>query len=467
MRLGFAVSVTAVLSAGGVAAAGLPTGELIEEVVCQHDADMSYALYLPTGYGPERAWPILYALDASTRGPERGTRPVKLYRNVAERFGYIVASSNNSAANVGFQVILDAMQAMWRDTHARLAIDEQRVYATGMSGTARGALWLAEAAPGSFAGVIACAAGFDPARPPREGLPFSVYGIAGNTDFNYQELQMLDETLLELGLPHRVESFEGPHGWPPEEAAAQAIEWMEIRAMEEGRRARDEALIRQAYERELHRAAADESDGQVFEAFKRYRDAARDYGRLLDVSRAAESEGRLGASKALREARKRREKLRRREQDYNRRASTALAGIREEEASRSLGRVLSNLEIRKLKKRAAGEDRDESLSARRLLARVFIHTAFYVPRELRRRGDHAREALSRAVAAEIEPERAGVWYNLACARSLAGDEKGALKALRRAVDTGFRDLDLLRTDEDLEPLRGEKAFEAIVAELAG
>ena len=36
---------------------------------------------------------------------------MKLYRNVAERFGYIVASSNNSAANVGFQVAARAYGA--------------------------------------------------------------------------------------------------------------------------------------------------------------------------------------------------------------------------------------------------------------------------------------------------------------------------------------------------------------------
>ena len=101
MKLAVAASMTALLCPGGVAASGFPTGEVIEEVVCRLDADQSYALYLPSDYDAERTWPILYALDASTRGPHRGTRPVTLYRDVAERFGYIVASSNNSAANAG------------------------------------------------------------------------------------------------------------------------------------------------------------------------------------------------------------------------------------------------------------------------------------------------------------------------------------------------------------------------------
>src|SRR5205085_6153782 len=104
----------------------LPTGQVIEQVVCQSDAKQSYALYLPTRYTAERNWPIIYGFDPGGRG----LRPVELFKEVAERYGYIVVGSNNSrnGPNVPLGEII---KTFWTDTHERFALDEKRVYATG------------------------------------------------------------------------------------------------------------------------------------------------------------------------------------------------------------------------------------------------------------------------------------------------------------------------------------------------
>ena len=78
--------------AAALQAQDLPKGQIIDEVKCQADASQTYALYLPSGYSPDRKWSVILAFDA--RG--RGRVPVVQFQAAAEKYGYIVAGSNNS-----------------------------------------------------------------------------------------------------------------------------------------------------------------------------------------------------------------------------------------------------------------------------------------------------------------------------------------------------------------------------------
>lgn len=57
-------------------------------------------------------------------------------------------------------------------------------------------------------------------------------------------------------------------------------------------------------------------------------------------------------------------------------------------------------------------------------------------------------------------------YNLACSLALKRRKADAIRALRRAVEVGYRDLDWLREDPDLVALRGSPAFREIEADIA-
>src|SRR5260370_14037602 len=67
-------------------------GVVIPKVSCATQPDQSYALYVPSHYTREKRWPIVYAFDPFARG----SMPVELMKDAAERYGYIVAGSNNS-----------------------------------------------------------------------------------------------------------------------------------------------------------------------------------------------------------------------------------------------------------------------------------------------------------------------------------------------------------------------------------
>src|SRR5690349_3893594 len=101
----------------------LPLGRMIDDVKCEAGPAQSYSLYVPSNYSPDRAWGLILAFDPGARGKTA----VERFRAAAERYGYIVAGSNNSRNSSG-QASAAAVRAMPSDVAARFRIDENRVY---------------------------------------------------------------------------------------------------------------------------------------------------------------------------------------------------------------------------------------------------------------------------------------------------------------------------------------------------
>src|SRR6266849_3822634 len=237
---------------GGTGSAqDLPRGQIIDDVRCNDDQAQHYSLYLPSNFTTDRMWPVILAFDAGGRG----RRGVERYQAGAERYGYIVAGSNNSR-NGPWKPSLDAARAMTADLTGRFPVDLKRIYTAGMSGGARVAMMVAlhpDVMAGrihpEIAGVFASSAGFPPGEF-RESVGFPIFGTAGTEDFNYREMSNLDRTLRS---PHHVVMFEGGHTWLPVEVATEAVEWMELQAMTSGIRPRDQSLIDDLFARRMAR----------------------------------------------------------------------------------------------------------------------------------------------------------------------------------------------------------------------
>ncbi len=60
--------------------------------------------------------------------------------------------------------------------------------------------------------------------------------------------------------------------------------------------------------------------------------------------------------------------------------------------------------------------------------------------------------------AQLQPDNALVFYNLACSYSLTDQFDRAIFALDRALDLGYRDFTWLTRDPDLKKLRSQPAF---------
>ncbi len=271
------------------ASSDLPSGQSIAKVVCLDDAIQSYALYLPSGYAPNRAWPVIYAFDPAGRG----LNPIDRYQAAAEKYGYIVAGSNNSR-NGPWTVIEAAVSAMTKDVASRFRIDPRRTYAAGMSGGSRAALALGLSVP-DMAGVMASSAGYADGKRRKE-LPFAVFETAGTEDFNYSEMREIDR---DLTTPHLLAVFEGGHIWLSPELAMDAVEWMELQAMKSGRKPRDQAEADAIYATRVARVATDQVDQDSWLATKAI---AEDFAGLKDVSQFTAKATVMGKDKRVRDA---------------------------------------------------------------------------------------------------------------------------------------------------------------------
>jgi predicted esterase len=281
-------AVLVLLALSGGSGDELPRGQITADVKCAAAPSHSYAVYLPTRYTPDRAWPVILAFDPGGRG----RMPVERYQAAAEQYGFIVAGSNTSRN--GDQDTSQAVIAMTADVQSRFAVDPKRVYTAGMSGGARVALWAALSSRG-VAGVIASSAGY-PDGKRRKRVDFPIFATAGTEDFNHLEMRQLDEALTS---PHHLAIFEGGHTWLSSELAIEAVEWMEIQAMKAARRPRDEQEIDQIFSRRVASARAAASDKERCLALA---SIAADFEGLRDVAALSAEAAALAKDKRVREA---------------------------------------------------------------------------------------------------------------------------------------------------------------------
>jgi len=271
----------------GAASDSLPAGQVIPDVKCAKDPSQSYALYLPSNYTSDRAWPVILGFDPGGRG----RNAVDRYQAAAEKYGYIVAGSNNSRN--GSTETGQAAAAMGNDAFSRFNVDPKRIYTAGMSGGARVAFSVAFSSM-KIAGVFASSAGYPDAKS-RTTVPFPVFATAGTEDFNHLEMRQLDRDLTS---PHYLAIFEGPHIWLSSELALTGVEWMEIQAMKAGIKPRDEREIDAILAKRM--AAVDPTQVNR-DTFLALHAIATDFKGLRDVSAISTRAAELGRNKLVRE----------------------------------------------------------------------------------------------------------------------------------------------------------------------
>jgi hypothetical protein len=453
--------------AAGQTPAEFPPGRLTGSIVSTADPSQRYAVYLPSSYNAATKHPVLFVMDY--RG--RARTAANVFIEAAERFGWIIVSSSNSVSDETPLPTVKALQAMWKDAYDRFPIDEKRIYLAGLSGTARTATWVASQVPGSIAGVIGAAAGFAPLSPPSSSTKFLYFGTVGDVDYNYWEMRQLESRLNELQLHHRVEYFSGTHGWMPPRLAMRAIEWMELRAMRAGLREVDRTLIDGWWWRDLHAAEYFEEAGQELSAAFRLHAVARDYAGLRSAAQTGDVAARIARLNVnpLVSA-----GVRAREEGAARHAARIADAMQlladvfpkgAKAAAEPAEKTIERLGIPTLVQTAAGPIPSAALDARRALAELDVQTGFYLPVEALQAGDDARAAFYLEIQTAIDANDPFTSFLRGKILARAGQHSEAIDALRRAVQLGFRSVDLIDADKAFEPLRPRADYQAILDEV--
>ncbi len=442
----------------------LVRGSIQDKVICRDDPAQSYALYVPSAYDPSRNWPILYAFDPGGRGRE----PLDRFKDAAEARGFIVACSHNSR-NGPWEPIFASAAALWTDTHERLAIDDERVFAAGFSGGARAASVFSKMIGRPIAGVIACGAGIPEGMEIEKLDPMAFCGIVGTTDFNYREVVELDALLdRRADIPHWIRTFEGTHSWPPVPVCAEALEWLELVSAKRSGRTPDRPLAEALIAQTAARAAGLENEGALLRAVTELDAAVSAFSGLGDTDELVALGERLRRTDVFK-------KSVRKEKERNRQEQARLD---------DLARVLTMIERSVVLRRDLGEfyaaidklvsdaqkapDASDREFARRVLLAMAGQAAERGGRFLSEKNP-GKSILCFEIAVRAseheDARRAVALYNLACAHARDGNRRQALDSLRRAVASGFANKARLMDDADLDPIRDTPEFREILAGL--
>ncbi|MEK6616702.1 MAG: hypothetical protein AABZ32_11450, partial [Bacteroidota bacterium] len=212
--------------------------KVIPIIKCTKDSSVHYALYLPKNYSADKTIPIIYCFDSHGSG----SYPLEKYKYLAEKYGFVLAGSNNSKNGMSWEQNHPQIKTFMDDVKEKINIDTKRIYTCGFSGGSRVASSVA-IFDGGIASVIGMGAGFPSLSEPIRNR-FDYIGFAGNEDFNMNEMIQLSALMDNSPIRHRLEIFNGKHEWATAEIAEDAFLWIEFNAMKEGLISKNDSLIK-------------------------------------------------------------------------------------------------------------------------------------------------------------------------------------------------------------------------------
>ena len=427
--------------------ATLAKGVVTDTVACRKEGSQTYALYLPSYYTATKPFPCIYFFDAH----DRGCMPVSAYKDIAEKYGFVLIGSNVSQNGTPWEVTNAGVNILMADTRTRLNIDSKRIYTAGFSGGARVACSIA-LTDGGIAGVIGSAAGFPRADPPFQNK-FDYFGIIGDFDFNFMEMEQLDVTLEQNGFTHQLLTSSGIHGWPSPAEFQSALLWMQVNAIKENLQPANDSMV-QSFKKDLDKRIKDAATAREWiNAHDLLSGAIRLFTGLIDVSaynkQLAEIDNNAGYKSDM----------------------TARSALRQEELARQQelqkqfpvqNEKWWGEKIRALQQNIrSAKTPQEAQMHKRLLNYLGFICYMYSDHALK-----AGDAVSATKYLEIfkfaDPHNPDWPYLSAVCYMLKGNKTEAMASLNVSTFMGFSEVAKLETDPAFSSLHGEPLFNSAV-----
>ncbi len=424
---------------------------LTDTVYASSDATIKYAVYLPPSYSKAKKYPVIYFFDPHGHGD----LPLKLYKGLADRYGYILAGSYNSKNGMQFSVTEKLAQSFMQDTWQRLSIDNNRIYTSGFSG---GALVASSIAlyDGGIAGVIACGSGF-PVKNPQINTPFAFIGLVGEYDFHFTDMKMLDKALDASPLPHQLIVFKGTHQWAPMGTEEDAFRWLDVNAMKMHFIPKNDSLVKAVYNSFLKEANAFEKKKNTPQEYLTGKKMVNYLTGLMDLSDINARIPGLEKSDALAQ--------------YL--AGEAEAERQEMTDQQQLINALSDKDMAWWQQAVAGmrkaiktdSSSPEAMEDKRLLNYMSLATYMGASQAFKAFNDDATSHFLELYKL-VDPGNPEHSYLYACMFARANQGDKAMSFLKDAVKLGFSDYSRMQADSNLVSLKDKPAFRELLHKVA-
>jgi dienelactone hydrolase len=424
------------------------TGQLIEKVVCKHDTSQSYALYLPSGYSPEKTYPVVFAFDPHGAGK----LPVSNYKELAEKYKFILAGSNNSKNGTSWEDVQKITTTFFADVQGRCSVNAQRIYLLGFSGGARIANGITMS-NGSITGTICCGAAAPANNTPNPRSNYFFMAIAGNADFNYTEIRKYDKVDL-AGHPvkHALLVFDGKHEWPPLATMAEAFLWMELNEMRKNSAYKNDSLVNKAIQAASRQLETFLKKKQLLDAYECCRKTINFYDGLTDLSLFFDTYKTLQSDAEVDKALKKEEAEWKQEEDLKNKYR---------EAVQSNDFNWWQKDIQTVNAKIKNGPKNEALIYKRVLG--FLSLMMYMQTtQFMKQSNMAAAVYFDKLYLLVDPGNSEAHYLAAELSAIQGNPEGAINYLKSAVKNGYEDKPRLQNDSAFVNIKASANFQKVL-----
>ncbi len=431
--------------------ASLTKGTVTDSITCHKDGSQTYALYLPSHYDATKAFPCIYFFDAHARG----SLPVRAYKDIAEKYGFVLVGSNVSQNGTSWEVTNAGVQALMEDTRARINIDPKRIYTAGFSGGARVACSVA-ILNGGVAGAIGSAAGFPRVEQPFQ-RKFDYFGIVGDYDFNLAEMEQLDAALEQNSFTHQLLTSSGIHGWPSAPDFQAGFLWLQVNAMKEHLQPGNDTLV-QAIKTDFgKRIVVATTAGEWTKAHSLLAGIIRLLNGLTDVSSYSKQLAEIDNSTGYKNAIAAQGPLRQEEMKQQQELQQQFPAQGEKWWAEKIKQLNQNA--------VHAKTPEERQMNKRVLNYLGLIGYMYSDHALKA-GDLVNAPAYLKIFKMADPGNPDCGYLSATYYAEKGDKSSAIIALKESVSHGFNEVAKLKTDPAFSSIRDDAAFKDIIKKAA-
>ncbi|MBI4945489.1 MAG: hypothetical protein HY840_03705 [Bacteroidetes bacterium] len=425
-------------------------GKIIPVIKCVKDPSVNYALYLPRKYSSANKNPVIYFFDSHGSG----SFPLEKYKGLAEKYGYILAGSNNSKNGMSWEQNHPQIQTFMSDVKSRFNIDGRRIYVCGFSGGSRVASSVA-IFDGGVSCVIGMGAGFPSLSEPINNK-FDYIGFAGNEDFNMNEMIALSASMDNSLIRHQLIIFNGHHEWAPVEKAEDAFVWIEFNAMREGLISKNDSLIKNFISKNENELKVFGKKKKKYEEMFLWKKMNVFLDGLTDVSDFQKKAEQLSASEELKKEMLQKNNLAKQE-------LVQQEQYRNDFVLRDLSWWMN--EIKKLNQLAKNKsDEEKAVMSKRLLNYLSLLAYMNASSALQSNQlDMTEKSLK--IYEQVDPENSEHQYLFADFYAIKKENAKAILALKNAVKLGFNDLVRMESDAMLSMLKSDEEYKQSVERL--
>jgi len=440
----------------------IPLGKIVDSIPTSDTVAGSFALYLPTKFDEKQKWPVIFVFDPQGRG--RAT--AQLFRTIAEKQSYVIASSNLNLKKDSLKNNITRVNSFIRQVDGMLSIDRQQVYIAGLSEGGQ----LAAALPfvyNNISGVLAVENAWLNTEYLNTTNKFMFSAIACDERNTMHVLKEIEAYLDKENYPTEMHFYtcEDKVEWPDTYVIQNAVAGFTLNAMKEGKRPEDLELLEQLYNNEVEYAQVlrrTRNYYRAFEKLKQIEDKYEDFSLDADLSDEIKN---IRRNKAFRKQRR----------DY--RNAIASENAKREEFIYYMDSdvVTSNFEnigwwaaqVEELKENEEKFTGPKQKKASRLLGFLDNLSETYYNNYVNSRANARSKvfvSILRTIFDKKDPE---AYLNIIKIAGHDGDHQTALLYLEDLLKTGFNDMEALYDIEGILDLKLSKAYNEKIREYLG